>query len=106
MSLAQSWSLPPHVRVQYTKGQPIIPRSGSFSFDSRGAFQPFGRPCQLGPIDRFAPVGMHSCKISEPNVWTALPNNVPCAVGINAHYHSFYINDIYDTRTLFLNELN
>ncbi len=92
------WGLAPSVAALYEAGQPIIPRSGSFAFNSTGAWQPLGtRSCGLGPRDRICPPGMHSCLVGQPNTWACLPNNVPCAVGINSFYHGFYINDIYDT---------
>ena len=81
------------------KGEIIIPTSGSFQFSDMGAWQPYGIPCQLNnPVaGSIAPPGMHACKVAEPNVWSIMPNWIPCSVAINSYYDRAYVNDIYDT---------
>jgi len=96
---AEAWRMDPARAARYRNAGavPMIPRSGSFAYDARGAFIPYGRPCRLGPLDRLCPPGMHSCKVGEPNMWTCVPNSIPCSVAINAHYHGYYVQDVYDT---------
>lgn len=94
----KAWALGMEQRdAALRSGEPVIPPSGNFNFSTMGAWQPYGRPCTLNnnPSDFLCPPGMHSCQVA-PQVWSCVPNNVPCGAVLNAYNEGAYVNAVYD----------
>ncbi len=95
------WNLGQEARnAALLSGDPIIPASGRWYFDKRGAWSPYGKQCPTPECSPICDYGLRPVEVS-PGIWNCVPNSVPAGAVINAYNDVLYVNALYDVgRTL------